>query len=49
MNVSYLLVCGVPVYFYFLVGVYPALMVLCVFLTCVYFNTVTGWWCKCSL
>ena len=29
MNVLYLLVSGVPVYFYFLVGVYPALFVLC--------------------
>jgi len=45
-EIMYLLVSGVPVQFYFLVVVYPALVVLCVFLT---FNTVTGWWCKCSL
>jgi hypothetical protein len=54
VNVLYLLVSGAPVYFsdaafYLLVGVYLALVVLRVFLTYVYFNTVTGWWCKCSL
>ena len=35
MNDLYLLLSGVPVYFYFLVGAYPALVVLCVFLTCI--------------
>jgi len=34
---------------YFLFWVYPALVELRVFLTYVYFNTVTVWWCKFSL
>jgi len=43
VNALYLLLIDDPVYFSWF-GVYPALVVLRVFLTFVYFNTVTGWW-----
>ena len=41
MNILYLVLSGAPVHFSWF-EVYPALVVLRVFLTFVYFNTVTG-------